>query len=80
VSKKEYIGKIIKIKDIKTATVILSFSLIDPKYKKKINKKKKIQVHNGYDFSLQIGNVVKIKSSRPYSSTKRFLLTNIIKK
>ena len=68
-----YTGKVIGLKNAKSATVELSFTKIHPKYHKPIKRIKKIQVHNE-EYSLQLGDEVVIKSSRPYSATKRFLV------
>jgi small subunit ribosomal protein S17 len=68
-----FTGKVIGLKNAKTATVELSFNKLHPKYHKPIRSKKKIQAHNE-EFNLQLGDKVSIKSSRPYSATKRFLV------
>ena len=66
-------GKIIGLKSAKTATVELVFDKLHPKYHKPIKSRRKIQAHNE-EYDLQLGDQVVIKSSRPYSSTKRFLV------
>jgi len=68
-----YTGTVIGLKNAKTATVQLTFTTIHSKYHKPIKRKKKIQAHNE-EYSLQLGDQVVIKSSRPYSATKRFLV------
>lgn len=68
-----YTGTVIGLKNAKTATVELTFTKLHPKYHKPIKRKKKIQAHNE-EHELQLGNRVVIKSSRPYSATKRFLV------
>jgi len=68
-----FTGTVIGLKNAKTATVELVFNKLDPKYHKPIKSKKKIQAHNE-EYELQLGDKVVIKSSRPYSATKRFLV------
>jgi len=68
-----YTGTVIGLKNAKTATVQLTFTTIHPKYHKPIKRNKKIQAHNE-EYSLQLGDKVVIKNSRPYSATKRFLV------
>jgi len=68
-----FTGKVISLKNAKSATVELIFTGIHPKYHKPIKRKKKVQAHNE-EHSLQLGDRVTIKSSRPYSATKRFLV------
>jgi len=67
-----YTGTVVSLKE-KTATVELVFTRIHPKYHKPIKRKKKIHAHNE-EHALQLGDRVVIKSSRPYSATKRFLV------
>ncbi|CAG8635167.1 7121_t:CDS:2, partial [Scutellospora calospora] len=55
------------------ATVELIFTKLHPKYHKPIKSKKKLHAHNE-EHDLQLGDKVVIKSSRPYSKTKRFLV------
>ena len=68
-----FTGTVIGLKNAKTATVELVFNKLHPKYHKPIKSKKKIQAHNE-EHQLQLGDKVVIKSSRPYSATKRFLV------
>jgi small subunit ribosomal protein S17 len=68
-----FTGTVISLKNAKTATVELVFNKLHPKYHKPIKRKKKIQAHNE-EHDLQLGDKVVIKSSRPYSATKRFLV------
>ena len=68
-----FTGTVIRLKNAKTATVELTFNQLHPKYHKPIKREKKIQVHNE-EYNLQLGDQVVIKSSRPYSATKRFLV------
>jgi small subunit ribosomal protein S17 len=69
----KYVGEVVGLKNIKTATVELSFTKLHPKYHKPVRRKKTIQAHNE-EHNLQLGDRVEIKSSRPYSATKRFLV------
>ena len=68
-----YSGKVITQNNLKTVGVELIFHRRHPKYQKVLKIRKKIQAHNE-DFSLEIGDKVTIKNSRPYSKTKRFLV------
>ena len=68
-----YTGTVISLKNAKSATVELVFTKIHPKYHKPIKRKKKIHAHNEEN-NLQLGDIVTIESSRPYSKTKRFLV------
>ena len=68
-----FTGTVIGLKNAKTATVELVFNKLHPKYHKPIKSKRKIQAHNE-EYDLKLGDKVVIKSSRPYSATKRFLV------
>jgi small subunit ribosomal protein S17 len=63
----------IDLNNNKTATVELVFNKIHHKYYKPVKWKKEIKAHNE-NYELKLGDKVTIKSSRPYSKTKRFLI------
>ncbi|CAG8549489.1 4751_t:CDS:2 [Racocetra fulgida] len=68
-----FTGTVISLKNAKTAAIELVFNYLHPKYHKPIRRKKKIQAH--YEkYDLKLGDKVVIKSSRPYSAIKRFLV------
>ncbi|CFW92780.1 30S ribosomal protein S17 [endosymbiont DhMRE of Dentiscutata heterogama] len=73
-----FTGTVIGLKNAKTATVELVTNRLHDKYRKLIKSKKKIQAHNE-NHELQVGDRVIIKSSRPYSATKRFLVIEKVK-
>ena len=70
-----FVGTVIKLSVPKTATVELTSIRIHPKYHKpqKITTTKKAH-YEETEFPLQLGDKVKIKSDRPHSKTKRFLV------
>lgn len=74
-----FTGTVVSLKNKKTATVELVFDKLHPKYHKPIKRKKKIHAHNE-EYELSLGDRVVIKSSRPYSATKRFLVIGKEKK
>ena len=68
-----FTGTVISLKNLKTAKVEVVSTHLHPKYHVPYKYKKKIRAH--YEQSpLQLGDKVIIKSSRPYSRTKRFLV------
>jgi len=70
-----FTGTVIGLKSAKTARVKVVYTKLHPKYFKPIKREKDYQVHYEPEaFSLQLGDKVKIKSGRPYSATKRFLV------
>ena len=60
-------------KDTKTVGVEVFYHWTHPKYQKIIERKKKIWAHNE-NFLLHVGEKVVIKSDRPHSKTKKFLV------
>lgn len=68
-----YSGTVVSQKSAKTVKVELIFHYRHPKYKKVIRQKRIKPAHNE-NLSLQIGDKVTIKSGRPYSKTKKFLV------
>ncbi|KLL01815.1 MAG: 30S ribosomal protein S17 [Mycoplasmataceae bacterium RC_NB112A] len=74
-----FTGTVINLKNLQTATVEIVSSHLHSKYHVPYKQKKKIRAH--YEqIILQLGDKVEIKSSRPYSKTKRFLVTKKILK
>jgi len=71
----KFTGTVIGLKSAKTATVELISVRLHPKYHKpeKI-KTKKLAHYEVEEFPLQLGDKVVIKSSRPYSKNKKFLV------
>jgi len=71
----KFTGTVIGLKSAKTATVELISVRLHPKYHKPEEIKTKKQAHYKVEeFSLQLGDKVVIKSSRPYSKNKKFLV------
>jgi small subunit ribosomal protein S17 len=62
---------------IKTATVEVISTKLHPRYHKPIKTKNTYQVHNE-EYELKVGDRVIIKSCRPRSKTKRFLVVEKI--
>jgi|tagenome__1003787_1003787.scaffolds.fasta_scaffold9850734_1 small subunit ribosomal protein S17 len=75
----KFIGTVIKLRALKTATVELTSIKIHPKYHKpqKIVRSKEVHYEES-KFPLQLGDRVKIKSHRPLSKTKRFIVVEKI--
>ena len=68
-------GSVKKIIDNTTFSFISSYSKKDKKYKKFIMKSKIYLVHfNGLDRKIKVGDLVEIKSSRPISKRKNWIL------
>ena len=73
-------GKLIKQDISKSATVQIEYSLFIKKYERHEKRRSKIRVHNPEEINAKIGDMVKIKETRPISKTKHFIITEIIKK
>lgn len=74
---KIFTGKVIGKKMGKTATVAVARVEIHPLYKKRFIRDRKYQVHD--EMNAQIGDVVKFSDSKPYSKTKKWKITEIVK-
>jgi small subunit ribosomal protein S17 len=68
-----FAGTVVSLKNLQTAAVEMISADLYPKYRVPRKLKKKIQAHYT-QITLQLGDKVVIKSSRPYSRTKRFLV------
>lgn len=71
------VGKVISDKMNKTIVVSVERTVKHPKYGKIMRKTTKLHAHDENEES-RIGNVVKIKESRPISKTKCWQLIEIL--
>jgi small subunit ribosomal protein S17 len=69
-------GFVVK-KQVKTATILTCKKVKHPKYKKFFNKLSKYMIHDEKNIC-NIKDFVVVKSSRPYSSKKKWILYKII--
>lgn len=73
---KIFTGKVIGLKQAKTATVSVERVKIHPIYKKRFKRSTKFQVHD--EIGVKMGDLVKFADSRPYSKTKRWIMLQVI--
>ncbi len=70
-------AKVISDKMQKTVVVVVERSVQHPKYGKIMKRKTKLHVHDEGEIS-KIGDLVKIRESRPYSKTKNWVLVEVL--
>ena len=75
---KTFIGQIVSDKMANTIVVELEYTSRHPLYKKIVSKNKHIYSDN--KLSAKIGDIVKVRETKPTSKLKRFTLVEIIKK
>lgn len=73
---KVFTGKVIGLKQAKTATVSVERVKIHPLYKKRFNRSTKYQVQD--DLGVKVGDNVKFADSRPYSKSKKWKIIEIV--
>ncbi|MDP8208253.1 MAG: 30S ribosomal protein S17 [Candidatus Electryonea clarkiae] len=78
-SRKVVTGTIVSDKADKTVTVLVSRRIRHPLYKKFITKSKKYHAHDENN-DCGMGDIVKVMESRPFSKTKRWRVTEIVRK
>jgi len=76
---KVFIGKVVSTKMLKTVVVRVERKFRHSFYKKTIVKHKKYKAHSD-DLKLEVGDVVKIKESRPISKDKHFVVIEKVTK
>ncbi len=74
---KIFTGKVVATKTAKTATVAVERMTIHPLYKKRLKRIRKYQVHD--EMGVKVGDNVKFSDSRPYSKTKKWRITEVVK-
>lgn len=73
---KIFTGKVIGLKQAKTATVAVERIKIHPIYKKRFKRSTKYQVHD--EVGVKIGDLVKFADSRPYSKSKKWKMLQVV--
>ena len=76
--KKTFVGKIISLKNNKTAIVEVTRKIPHPLYGKLLNRRKNFKADSG-DLTLIVGQKVRIEETRPISKNKFFKVTEVIK-
>lgn len=71
------VGRVTSNKMEQTATVVVERRVKHPVYGKYVRRSKKFHVHDPEN-SLNIGDVVRIKETRPISKTKSWALDRVI--
>lgn len=71
------VGKVVSDKMDKTIVVMIERSVKHPKYGKIIKRRTKLHAHDENQVC-KIGNIVKIRESRPLSKTKSWVLVEVI--
>ena len=70
-------GKVVSDKMQKTIVVDIERTIKHPKYGKIIKRRTKLHAHDENQIC-KIGNIVKIRESRPYSKLKNWILVEVI--
>ena len=70
---KELIGEVVSDKMLKTRVVLVKSVKVHPLYKKRFVVKKKYYAHDESNIS-KVGDTVKIRSIKPMSKLKRWLV------
>lgn len=74
---KTFTGEVVSDRMEKTIVISLEYKSSHPIYHKIVTKHKKIYAEN--NLNAKIGDVVKVRETRPLSKTKRFTTLEIIK-
>ncbi len=78
-TRKTLVGNVVSNKMEKTITVSIERQLLHKRYKKYIKKRSKIWVHDEEE-KCNVGDRVKVISTRPLSKLKRWRVIEIVKK
>ena len=77
--KKEIQGIVVKISGDKTASVLVTRSVMHPKYHKTVKRFKKYLIHDEKN-ELALGDTVTALECRPLSKSKSYRLNTILKR
>lgn len=78
-ARKERTGRVVSNKMDKTITVVVNRQFQHPLYKKVLRRSKKYHAHDEQN-ECQIGDLVRIRETRPLSKLKRWKLVRIVEK
>ncbi len=73
------VGKVVSDKMDKTRVVVYEYYKMHPLYKKFVKRRTKFYVHDENNES-KVGDIVKIKFTRPLSKLKRWRLVEILER
>lgn len=76
-SARTLVGKVVSDKMQKTIVVLVQRTVKHPKYGKIMRRTTKLHAHDESQLC-KIGNMVKIRESRPYSKLKSWVLVEVI--
>jgi small subunit ribosomal protein S17 len=77
--KNEKVGQVVSTRMAKTIVVEVSRRVPHPLYKRIINKRKRFYAHDEQG-QAKMGDVVRITECRPLSKTKRWMLSEVVRK
>jgi len=77
--KKKLVGTVVSNKMDKTVVVNVERIFAHPLYGKTIKRSKKYHAHDAENIC-SIGDIVEIEESKPYSKTKKYVVTRIVRK
>jgi len=75
---KERVGTVLSDRMHKTITVLVETRVQHPRYKKYIVRRKKLYAHDEKE-EAGVGDVVRIRETRPLSKMKRWQLVDVLK-
>ena len=75
----EFVGVVTSAKMAKTVTVMWELRKYNRKYERFEKRRTKVHAHNPVEMSAQLGDVVRIKQTRPLSKTKHFVVVEKIR-
>ncbi len=77
--RRELVGRVVSDKMDKTITVLVERKIKHPLYKKYITRSKRYHAHDAEN-QCGVGDLVRIRASRPLSKIKRWRLVNVVEK
>ncbi|KKU12308.1 MAG: 30S ribosomal protein S17 [Candidatus Woesebacteria bacterium GW2011_GWA1_45_8] len=73
---KIFLGKVISVRGLKTATVSVERTVTHPVYLKRFKRAKKYHVHD--EIGVKLGDTVKFATSAPISKLKKWKIIEVV--
>ena len=75
--RREFVGKVVSDKMDKTVVVAVERQFSHPLYGKRVKRTKKYYAHDPEN-KLKVGDIVRIRESRPLSKLKRWIVVEVL--
>ncbi len=78
-NRKEYIGRVVSDKMMKTVVIAIDRTVKHPRYKKYLKRTHRLKAHDEMN-TCRVGDQVKLIETRPLSAQKRWVVLEVLRR